>query len=265
MSSCNYKPNELYLTNKDVIDALAKSQIHLQRVNNLNNENYTINSVEPLIMSDKRVTEDLYFIYQYGSYEEMKIASNRVIALVGKFKIHLGEGINMPYVFKAKNIMVIYTPNPKYYYPKPNSYKKTLELIDSAFFNILNNGQTILYRGQSKNWTAYVKIRYYEHSFNELNGRTNIDGGLNIYGADNYYEITRILKYKGTYLPHQEFTYKYWGPNGKSSGEDIIIGYQEIYLPHLGFNKMDINNGQDIKFEINWCNSSELIKLNKIN
>lgn len=216
-------------------------------------------------MSDKRINSDLYFIYQYNCYQEAKQATKLVIKMVDVFAKHLGEGVNMPYVFRAKNIMVIYTPNPINYYPNPEIYRKSLKLIDYAFFYILNNGKIIIYKGNSKNWDAVVKIRYYEHpsdkAENALNVRAIINNVNEITTNDNYYEIVRVLKYKGKYLPKQEFNYKYWGPNGKGSGEDIIIGYQEIQLPVLHYSELDINSDEEIKFQINWNTSSELISL----
>ena len=193
------------LTLKTIVRIFEKEGVHLEKNSSKSLNALELDGIKPTVFSINK-TEDNLLIYIFKSFVE------REDIVSGSNKFNNQYSIKeIPY--NAKNAFIVYIPSKV---PETqNEIKAFLQirnLISDTIFKNLNNGKEIIFKGESKNWEGVVSLKYYEHWWQDKEGKNNYE---------SYHMKSPVIKYKMSGIKDVGpivVEYETAGSSGKATG-----------------------------------------------
>ena len=212
--------NLLALT--EVVEALQAEGLTLTSSRARAPGNLALTEIKPFTYSIDDQPFNL-FIYVYQSAHDRRDA-------------HYGWGDSMfseserYYDFHAKNIVLLFGPVKieQMSEEELSAGGKIIRTIRKVIFEQLNQGERIVFTGESPSWTARIFVDQYRHRFEE-DGRTYTKSSKKMineirYTGDDMEEIDRV-----------KYSYSLgWGGTSSSSGEATLDQYGYLIFPGSG-------------------------------
>lgn len=152
------------LTLKTIVKTFQKEGVHLEKDNSNSYNTFKLKGIKPAVFSIGK-TEDKLLIYTFKSFVERE----DIVKETDKFNNPFSK-VEVPY--NAKNAFIVYMTSklPESEADMKNVYE-TENSISNIIFKYLNDGKEIIYKGESTHWEGIVTLKYYEHWWEDENGK----------------------------------------------------------------------------------------------
>lgn len=235
------------LTLEAIVKTFEKEGVYLEKNSSKSLEVLELGGIRPTVFKINK-TEDNLLIYTFKSFVEREGASSKSKKFNNLFSVK-----EIPY--PAKNALIVYIPSkvPK----NENEVKAFLDIrnsISEIIFKYLNDGKEIIFKGVSKNWEGVVTLKYYEHWWEDEEGKNNYE---------SYHMIYPVIKYKMSGIKDVgPIAVEYETAGGSGSRTGVLLdknGYAS--LGASGGNGMMPREKDTFNFTIKWNGKEEKLIL----
>ncbi|MEL7568160.1 MAG: hypothetical protein AAGU27_25250 [Dehalobacterium sp.] len=213
---------EALLTIEKVVEAFQDSGIQVIEDYAIPGEKVKLNDVRPSVFILEGSNENRLFVYAFKGIADRKAATDNWYEEKDRiYKEYMHKDVPMPFTYQAKNILII------------NTVKDIEEYLSHGFmlwdivFEKLNNGKTIVCKGESENWKGTFTLKYYLHQWTDAKGVLRHEG---------QYRLNEKLEFKGSVYADEKVSFEYEGPGHGGSGTVYLSNDQRIITGSSGGN-----------------------------
>lgn len=174
------QPTGDILTVKQIVGTLKKGDIKLREINGDNLTDKDLNGHKPTVFQVGE-TADTLLIYTFKSFVERE----DIVRETKKYNFSYSFE-NIP--FNAKNALIVYQPDINNLSAENMQRISAIKTkLDEIIFEALNNGESLVFQGESEHWETTITLKYYQHWWKAENGRLEYE---------SYHTEEPIIRYK---------------------------------------------------------------------
>lgn len=241
------------LTVGQVVKAFQESGIRIVEDDALLGEKVELNGVKPSVFTIDGSKNNRLFVYVFHTIDDRKaVTETWDEEKRSVYQEYSNKDAPNPPKYTAKNILIV---NPV---EDLEEYFLQDDKLAETVFEKLNQGQTILCKGESENWEGTFTLKYYLHQW------TDADGTLRHEGE---YRVSRVLQYKLPDIPYPgEISYEYIGPGGHAGrGMIDIEENQRIFTGASGGNGYYPTENLVYSVKVKWDGKEEEFEARPVN
>lgn len=238
------------LSQRDVTEAFAQKGLKLIPVKEELPDRIVLGGIEPEAYRIAN-TADWVFVYEFDSHAE------RYNFTTSSYRMRLEELFVSYSQFSmsltAKNKLIVYSPKENTFKPEDPVVQR-FKAIRDLVFNDLNNGRTLVFRGEGRLWEAQTIYRYTKQFYKDDQG---------ILRVESWETGSSVARYKGQDASEVgPLRYMMTRPHGSNSGTGFFVDSNGIIRLGGGGSNGAMNDEKSIyTITIEWKDQKETFEL----
>lgn len=163
-----------WLTEEEIISTLEDNDIPIDKDTELNSKDYIIGGIEPTIYTfyPENSYDSKLFIYMFNTIDERK---EKIEPIFGQWELR--DGFSKDYIVKNAYLVlnVPFEDGGSTNMDQWEDMSDEFSQLSSVVFSELNDGKTVVYKGESQHWKGNFTIKYYVHFIKDGTGKLEYD------------------------------------------------------------------------------------------